>query len=83
VPAAPAMAVPHTHASVSAVVDAATDVFWELRRYGESWDDVTDPPQSYLDVDDEDEGEEGEVTEAEKKKKELAARSKRVSAVQL
>ena len=30
------------------MIAAAVDVFWQCRRYGESWDDV-EPPQSYLD----------------------------------
>jgi len=33
--------------AVQSLASAAVDVFWQCRRYGESWDDVT-PPQSYL-----------------------------------
>ena len=39
--------VPHNEAEVSQLVTASLDVFWEKRRYGESWKGVV-PPSSYL-----------------------------------
>jgi len=40
--------------TIQPLVSAAVDVFWQCRRYGESWDEVT-PPASYLSaVDDDD-----------------------------
>jgi len=38
---------------IQPLVSAAVDVFWQCRRYGEPWDEVT-PPQSYLTADDDD-----------------------------
>lgn len=40
-------AVPHNKEEVLPLVDNATEVFWERRRYGESWDDV-EPPANYF-----------------------------------
>jgi len=38
---------------IQPLVSAAVDVFWQCRRYGEPWDEVT-PPQSYLAAADDD-----------------------------
>ena len=69
---APVFAVPHTKQEVEPVIDSATDVFWELRRYGESWDGVTEPPEKFLS-----EGVETAETE-EGKKPELEEKSNKV-----
>ena len=34
---------------VKEVADSALDIFWQARRYGESWD-ALQPPASYLDT---------------------------------
>lgn len=39
--------VPHERAEVESIVADAVDVFWNLRRCGEPWDDVT-PPLTFL-----------------------------------
>jgi len=43
-------AIPRSRDAVEPLIEAAVDVFWQCRRYGEPWDDVA-PPQSYLDAD--------------------------------
>lgn len=40
-------AVPRSRDTVQPLVSAAVDVFWQCRRYGEPWNEVT-APQSYL-----------------------------------
>ena len=40
-------AVPRSRDTIQPLILAAVDVFWQCRRYGEPWDQVT-PPQSYL-----------------------------------
>ena len=42
------MAVPHKADDVRDLVSRAVDVFWELRRYGESWADVQSPPDDFF-----------------------------------
>lgn len=44
-------AIPRSRDVIEPLVSSAVDVFWQCRRYGESWDDVTAPP-SYLAADD-------------------------------
>lgn len=49
----PFFAVPHSPSEVTPLIDSALDVFWALRRCGESWDSV-EPPSHYLRADDDD-----------------------------
>ena len=44
-------AVPRSRDTIQPLISAAVDVFWQCRRYGEPWDEVT-PPQSYMDASD-------------------------------
>jgi len=44
-------AVPHKASEIEILVSGAIDIFWEKRRYGESWDDV-EPPTSYYSIED-------------------------------
>lgn len=39
--------VPHSEAEANDLADKAVEIFWELRRYGESWDDVEIPDGYY------------------------------------
>ncbi len=45
-PPEPFYAVPHRTGEVRDLVGGAVGVYWEQRRYGESWDNLT-PPDSY------------------------------------
>ena len=53
-------AITRSRDAIQSLVSAAVDVFWQCRRYGESWDDVT-PPQSYLDAGDDEDYDEADV----------------------
>ena len=44
----PFFAVPHRAEDVRQLTTKAFDIFWEMRRYGESWDSDTSPPLSYF-----------------------------------
>lgn len=49
-PPEPAIVVPHTADELLPLADQVVDIFWQLRRCGESWDDVQ-PTQEYFGVD--------------------------------
>src|SRR6218665_249914 len=49
-PPEPAIVVPHTADELLPLADQVVDIFWQLRRCGESWDDVQ-PTQEYFGMD--------------------------------
>jgi len=53
-------AIPRSRDLIQPLVSAAVDVFWQCRRYGEAWDDIS-APQSYLGVDDDKDSGDGDV----------------------